>query len=233
MLPGGIGGDALRIAWVAARAPTKLAIVVASVLLDRIVGLAVLGALASSLSFAFGGLHGSALPVVLAALPAGFVVGVVVIRSVPLRRIPWLLEGRVGAVARPVLEYVRDPRAPRAIALSTAIGVLVAFCQFAAIRSLIIAFGGVPTAEKWVYVGIAMAFVVASLPSLPGGWGTADATYVFFFGWAGLPATTALGVCLVYRLFWYLSGVTGAILHFATPSSHSERAPGPAPGPPA
>ena len=232
LLPGGIGGDALRITSVAARAPNKLTIVVASVLLDRVVGLAVIGAFASSLSFAFGGLRGGALPSVLASLPLGFVVAVVVTRTAPLGRMPWLLAGRIGAVARPVLEYVRHPRAPRAIALAAAMGALVAFTQFTAIRSLIVALGGVPTAEKWIYVGIAVAFVVAALPSLPGAWGTADAVYVFFFGWAGLHATTALGVCLVYRLFWYLSGVIGAFLHFATPSSPAEQVAG-APGPPA
>ena len=233
LLPGGIGGDALRIASVAARTPTKLAIVVASVLLDRIVGLAVVGALAASLSFAFGGLQGSALPTVFAALPVGFVVGVAVLRNAPVTRIPWLFEGRAGAVARPVLDYVRHPRAPRAIALAVAMSVLVAGTQFASIRSLILALGGVPTAEKWVYVGIGVAFVVAALPLLPGSWGTSEAVYVFFFGLAGLHATTALGVCLVYRLFWYLLGVTGAFLHFATPGSRAQPVPGPASGPPA
>jgi uncharacterized membrane protein YbhN (UPF0104 family) len=55
------------------------------------------------------------------------------------------------------------------------------------------------------------------LPALPGGWGTADAAYVFFLGLAGLPASMALAVCFLYRLFWYLSGVAGAALHVARP----------------
>jgi uncharacterized membrane protein YbhN (UPF0104 family) len=62
-----------------------------------------------------------------------------------------------------------------------------------------------------------MAFIVAAVPALPGGWGTADAAYIFFFGMAGLSVGTALAVCLLYRLFWYLSGVSGAILHLARP----------------
>ena len=45
-----------------------------------------------------------------------------------------------------------------------------------------------------------MAFVVSALPGLPGAWGTADATYVLFFGLAGLPAGIALAVCLSYRM---------------------------------
>jgi glycosyltransferase 2 family protein len=226
VLPGGIGGDALRIASVAALVPAKFTTVVASVLLDRIVGLAVVAGTAATLAFAWGGLEAGALPSILAALPVAFVAAIAAIRAVPLRRVTWLLEGRLGAIARPVLEYTRDAAAPRAIAIAGAMSVVVACTQFASIRGLVFALGGVPSAEKWVYVGIAMAFVVSAVPSLPGAWGTADAAYVFFFGLAGLHAGTALAVCLVYRLFWYLSGVTGAVLHLALPRSSAR--PGPA-----
>jgi uncharacterized membrane protein YbhN (UPF0104 family) len=213
LLPGGIGGDALRIASIAARRPNRMAIVIASVLLDRVVGLSVVAGGAASLAFALGGLQAGPLAVVLAALPLLVLVGMVLVRNAPLERMGWLFEGRLGRVARPVLDYLRDPRAPRAIAAAAAVSVVVAAVQFIAIRGLVFALGGVPTAEKWVYVGTAMAFVVAALPALPGAWGTADAAYVFFFGLAGLRPGTSLAVCLMYRLFWYLSGVAGAILH--------------------
>jgi uncharacterized protein (TIRG00374 family) len=74
-------------------------------------------------------------------------------------------------------------------------------------------------AEKWVYVGAAMAFIVGAIPALPGGWGTADATYVFFFALAGLGPSVGLSVCLLFRLFWYLSGIVGAILHLTRPGA--------------
>jgi uncharacterized membrane protein YbhN (UPF0104 family) len=223
LLPGGIGGDALRVVSVLGRpakageqrAPT--AIVVASVLLDRAVGLAVLAALAAGLGFACGGLQAGPLALVLAAMPLAFLAGLVLLRTVPLFRAGALLESRVGSALRPVLEYVRDPRAPRAIVVAAGLSILVAGVQLATIRGLVFALGGVPTAEKWVYVGSAMAFIVGAVPALPGGWGTADAAYVFFLGLAGLPAGMALAVCLLYRLFWYLSGVTGAALHVARP----------------
>jgi uncharacterized protein (TIRG00374 family) len=114
-----------------------------------------------------------------------------------------------------VLEYVRDARAPRAILVAAALSLFVAGTQLLTIRGLVFALGGAPAAEKWVYVGTAMAFIVAAFPALPGGLGTADAAYVYFFGLAGLPPMTALAVCLLYRLFWYLSGVAGAALHVA------------------
>ena len=87
------------------------------------------------------------------------------------------------------------------------------------------ALGGEPTAEKWVYVGSAMSFIVAAVPALPGGWGTADASWVFFLGLAGLTAGTALAVCLLYRLFWYLLGVAGGILHLARSGTPAVPAP--------
>jgi uncharacterized membrane protein YbhN (UPF0104 family) len=221
VLPGGIGGDALRIASVATR-PVRpgetrapAAIIVASVLLDRFVGLAVMAAVAATLGFAWGGLQAGPLAYVLAAIPFGVLAGLVVLRTAPLARVSWLVEGRLGRVVKPVLEYVRDPRAPRAIAVATALSVLVAVTQFAVVRGLVFAVGGAPVAEKWVYVGTAMAFIVAAVPALPGAWGTGDAAYVFFLGLGGLSAGTALGVSLLYRLFWYLSGVVGALLHVA------------------
>jgi uncharacterized protein (TIRG00374 family) len=95
------------------------------------------------------------------------------------------------------------------------LSLFVAAIQFSVIRGLVLALGGDPIQEKWVYVGTAMALIVSALPALPGGWGTADAAYVFFFGLAGLRPGLALAVCLLYRLFWYVLGAVGAILQLA------------------
>ena len=133
-----------------------------------------------------------------------------------------------------MLEYLRDPRAPGAIARAAALSILVASVQFAVVRGLVFALGGDPTAEKWVYVGSAMVWIVAAVPALPGAWGTADAAWVFFLGLAGLPAGTALAVGLLHRLFWYVSGITGAVLYVARPRPPAPTAsPDPAGQPPA
>jgi glycosyltransferase 2 family protein len=237
VLPGGIGGDALRITSVAAlparsargagaagRPP--LAIVVASVMLDRAVGLSVVTALAAALATALGrGVGAGPVAGVMAVVPLAFVAGVTVLRRAPIERIAWMNRGRMGAAVAAVLEYLRHPLAPRAIAVAAALSVVVAGVQFATIRGLIFALGAAPTSEKWVYIGTAMAFVASALPTLPGAWGTADAAYVFFLGLAGLAPGTALAVCLLYRLFWYISGITGALLHL-TRASQPSRAPG-------
>ena len=225
LLPGGIGGDALRIAAVVSRMPrgrgehSPVSIAVASVLLDRAVGLAVVCATAGVLAFAWGGTRAGPLANVLAALPVAFVAGIALVRTAPFERIGWLVRGRIGSVSRPLLEYVRDPGAPRTLLVAAALSALVAGSQFATVRGLVLALGGAPTAEKWVFVGTAMAFVVAALPGLPGAWGTADATYVLFFGLAGVPAGIALAVCLLYRMLWYLMAVVGAILYLMRAST--------------
>jgi len=227
LLPGGIGGDALRIASVVSR-PTRhgtkapAAIVIASVLLDRAIGLSTIAVLAAALGLWFGGGGASSnrpgttpLAVVLAAIPVAVATGLAVLRAAPVDRIPWLVRGRLGRVVQPMLAYVRDPRALRAIAVAVGLSLVVAAVQLAVVRGLVVVVGGAPVAERWIYVGTAIAFIVAAVPALPGGWGTADAAYVFFFGLAGIPVGAALAVCLLYRLFWYLSGVAGAVLHLA------------------
>ena len=172
------------------RAPAP--IVAASVLLDRAVGLGTLATLAVALGFVFGGVHPGPLAFALGAIPLGLVGGLSALRLAPTHRIEWLGRGRIGAVLTPVLSYVRDPRALRAIAVAVGLSMLVAGTQLAIIRGLIFALGEAPAAEKWVFVGTAMAFIVSAVPALPGGWGTADAAFVFFFGFAGLHVATAL-----------------------------------------
>lgn len=228
LLPGGIGGDALRIASVMG-APhkgggkTPGSIVVASVMLDRAVGLSTLGIVAAVLGLAMGGGGvGGPAQYVLASFPFAFVLGLLVLRSDALSRVGLLTRGRIGRAVTPVLEYVRDPGALRAIGKSLLASVLVSATQFLVVRGLVYALGGVPTSETWIYFGAAMVFIVSAVPALPGGWGTGDAAYVFFLGFAGISPSIALAVCLVYRLFWYSTGAAGAVLHLVGRSRRAE-----------
>jgi uncharacterized protein (TIRG00374 family) len=68
-----------------------------------------------------------------------------------------------------------------------------------------------------------MSFIVTALPTLPGAWGTGDAAYVFFLGRAGVEPSAALAVCLLYRLFWYVSAAIGAVLLMTKRSSTVEQ----------
>jgi uncharacterized protein (TIRG00374 family) len=75
------------------------------------------------------------------------------------------------------------------------------------------ALGEEPTVERWVYAGSAMAFVAGAIPAVPGGWGTSEAAFVFFLGRAGVSASTAFALTLLYRVYWYASALVGAALH--------------------
>lgn len=220
LLPGGIGGDALRVAFVVGKgAPTPIAI--ASVMLDRGIGLVTLAGIAAALGLGLGGAHVGLVGWFLAAIPVGAAVGLFVLRSERLRGLRFLNEGRVGRAVQPLLTYVAHPGALRAIALGLGVSLVVSAVQLGVVRGLVTSLGGAPTDERWVVVGTAMAFMISALPTLPGGWGTADAAFVFFLGLAGLTSGIALASGLLYRLFWYLLGALGAILYAARSRARS------------
>ncbi len=211
ILPGGLGGDALRIAF-AIEAGVPSGVVFGSVLLDRAMGLVTLAGVAAGLGLAFGAGQLGVTGWLLAAIPPAFVVAVVTLRTRWLRTLPLLNEGRLGRLTKPLLDYMANDGAPRAIVLGILVSLVVSAIQLFVVRGAVFALGAVPGDERWVYVGSAMAMIVSALPTLPGGWGTGDAAYVFFLGFAGLAPGVALAACLIYRLFWYLLGIVGAVL---------------------
>ena len=222
VLPGGIGGDALRVGFVVGKG-ASLGTVVAAVLLDRVLGLVTVAGLAAAFAATSGEGALGPLVLVLGAIPFGFVAGLALLRWPPFARLPFFQRGPLARLVRPVLDYLGDPRAPRAILTGLGVSLVVSAIQLGVIRGLVGALGAVPNPERWVYVGTTMAFIIGAIPALPGGWGTSDAAFMLFLGRAGLAASNSLAVSLLYRLFWYSSGGVGAVLyllrHHASPSS--------------
>jgi uncharacterized membrane protein YbhN (UPF0104 family) len=213
VLPGGVGGDALRVGFVAGKG-ASLPTVIAAVLLDRAIGLVTLAGLAAA--FSATTLDGGPAPkllLVLGSIPIAFVVGLVLLRWGPLARAPFFTRGPLAPAARPVLAYLGAPGAPKAILQGVLISLVVSGTQLLTIRGFVTALGAAPVTELWVYVGATMSFIVGAIPILPGGWGTSDAAFVYFFAKAGLVPSLALAVSLLYRLFWYSSGAVGAVLY--------------------
>lgn len=219
LLPGGVAGDALRLAYVKERAPdADLAKVGASIVTDRVVGLITLTTLALALALLFdeSGELRVAVPV-LAGVPVAVALGWLVLRHPGLQRMRFL-ETKLGQrFVKPLLEYASSPAGPRALALGLLLSLLVSGCQLFVVRGLVAALAAVPRegAEAWLHVGAAFAMTVAALPISPGGWGTSEAAYVLFLGHAGIAAPAATAVCLLYRLMWYLTGSMGAVSAFA------------------
>lgn len=213
MLPGGIAGDALRVASVHQRAPAVvLPKVFASLLADRIIGLVTLASIAAVAGLAFPGAgtkRDTAL--LLAAIPVASVLGWLGIRHPAVARSRLLTTSKLGArFVRPILEYAASERGPRAMGKGLLLSLLVSGTQLLVVRGLIAALGVAPEHEALVYVGTTFGMIVAAVPVTPGAWGTAEAAYVFFLGQAGVAAPAAAAVCLLYRVFWYASGVVGA-----------------------
>lgn len=212
LLPGGVGGDALRVTYVKNKAPdAALSKVIASTLADRVVGLSTLAGVASVAALSFGakGL-GPYLPV-LVSIPVASVLGLLVLRRPRLAQAQFMSQGVGARFLRPLLDYAIAPGGPRALLRGVLLSLVVSAVQLAVVRGILAAIGVQPEREAEVYVGTTLAMIVASLPALPGGWGTADAAYVFFLGGAGVPAPAAVATCLIYRVFWYATGICGAV----------------------
>jgi uncharacterized membrane protein YbhN (UPF0104 family) len=161
------------------------------------------------LSFGAKGL-GPYLPV-LVAIPIASVLGLLVLRQPRLAQADFLSRGIAARVVRPLLDYAIARGGPRALLRGVLLSLVVSAVQLAVVRGILAAIGAHPDREAEVYVGTTLAMIVAALPALPGGWGTADAAYVFFLGSAGVPAPAAVATCLIYRVFWYATGVCGAV----------------------
>ncbi len=214
LLPAGVAGDAFRIL-----ALTELGLAVgpaaSTVLLDRIVGLLSLTSIA--LAFAlFAGTHLAVeLRAGLAAVPLALLLSIAVLRSAPVAA----LVARVRILDRvlgPVVTLLRAQGWWRALASALLASVTVSATQMLLLRGLVTAVGAEPTTESWIYVGSALALVVAALPGLPGGIGTVDATMVTLYGAGGVSPAVSVVVAMLYRATFYATGLVGAGLVFAT-----------------
>ena len=215
LLPGGVGGDALRIAFVKDRVPeAALTKIVASIMADRIVGLVTLATLALGLGLVFDAGRSLALPV-LAGIPAGAAALWLLIRHPGLRGTR-LVQSKLGArLVQPFLEYAAASGGPRALGYGFLMSLLVSAAQLVVVRGLVATVGVAPASEGACIVGCTFAMIVAALPISPGAWGTAEAAYVFFLAPVGIPPPAAAAVCLLFRLMWYVMGSMGAVSAFA------------------
>ena len=214
ILPAAVAGDALRVAYVREQNPgSDLAKIIASILADRLVGLATLATVALLGALVFHIEAAGPLVPLLAAIPVGAVAMFFVLR-IPSLRTSKLVDNRlVARFAKPMLEYAAAPDGPRALSKSIGFSLLVSGSQLLVIRILVAALGGVPSSEAWVVVGTTLTFMVAALPAAPGGWGTTDAAYVYFLGKAAIAAPIAASVCLIFRVLFYALAALGAVLN--------------------
>jgi len=212
LLPGGIGGDALRIAYAQKSAPgAEIAKTIASVGVDRMIGLFTMAAMALVASLAVGVGRLGSLVYAIALIPILVLAFWAVARNRSIARSSIVNRGIFKKSVAPILAYTSDERSGKALGRAILMSALVSLVQLSVTRGLVYACGAEPEGEAWIYVGTTIAMIVAAVPGIPGGWGTADATYVVLFGRGGISASVALAVCILYRSFWYFSACLGAL----------------------
>jgi glycosyltransferase 2 family protein len=210
-VPGLVGGDAARSAFVGVR-NRRMGEAVASVIADRGVGLAAL--------FWFAAI--AALTVTSVSLPRELENAVVAIGalsllgylSAPLLVLPVRhLTGRLAQIVRPLIPYCHaQVGLILPLALSLVLQGSLAFCQY------LLAIGmrlNVPVSAMMLVVP--MANVAASLPLTFNGLGVREGVYLLLFGMAGVPHQDAVALGLAWFSCTMIGGLAGVVPFVITP----------------
>lgn len=210
-LPSGIGGDIVRI-WLSCKAGLVPAVSISSVMADRLAGLLailliVTVEMPAVLDMAPGSAVVDGLYLVLIAGYAGFLV------VLALDRLPRALHR--FRIIRGFRQFSRDLRV---VTLSPRAGVPVLLCGivgqgcdllavFAMARGL-----GLPVSLSDCLVIVPLSNLVQALPISIAGWGVRESFFVAAFGMAGIPATDALVISILFGLLNLLISLPGGVL---------------------
>lgn len=216
-IPGLVGGDAARSAYLGLR-ENRLAAAVASVIADRGIGLVALFWFASIVILLDG--H---TPLPPALIRITLVIGLCCLVGYLLS--PWLaaplerLRGRLGNFAEPVIPYLRRPIAiVPAIVLSLLLQASLAICQY------LLAIGmGAQVSLSAVLLIVPLANVVTSLPITLNGLGVREGAYLLLFAAVHLPHQDAIALGLLWFLTTALSGLIGVVPFILEPFPRPEQ----------
>ena len=213
LLPGGVGGDLTK-ALLASSGEERKAAVVATVLLDRLIGLGVLIFLGSICLLPYAGRFED-------------------------RRIVWTVYGMAGATVLAYLLYFSPavrawvgPKLPFAAIRAQLDGVfrsarerkrLMAVSALISLGSqvitILIIYGmaralGLDRTPLWMYyVFEPIIFIVNALPISVGGWGVQEGVYAALFGQlGGMSLNEAVALSLLYKVGMLLASVPGGVL---------------------
>lgn len=227
VVPGLTGGDVIKAVLVVRENPTKRADALVSVLVDRVLGLGTLAALAAVVIFVIGGPF-EPLKVPVAVVFGTMLVGGLTYVNPKLRR----LVGFDRLVAKlPLGEKLKQlddaivfyTRHPLELTLALVLSLGNHFGAITGVMALSIAFG-MPLAAIgfWDYVAIVpVANMVSSLPIAPGGWGVGEAAFGYLYGLMGQSIAIGVAVSVTFRLCQVLLGLAGG-LYLLRPGASDE-----------
>lgn len=227
VVPGLTGGDVIKAILAAKENPGRRADALVSVIVDRVLGLVTLAALATVVILFLGPPFDQireAVALVLAAMVGGALTYVnpklrrLVRFELLLDKLP--LSQKFREIDQAVMAYTRHP-VEIGFALVLSIGNHL--WSIAGIMALSVAFG-VPTSliGWWDYVAIVpVANMVSSLPLAPGGWGVGELIYAFLYDLLGASVALGVAVSISFRICQIFLGLVGG-LYLLRPGASAE-----------
>jgi uncharacterized protein (TIRG00374 family) len=225
VLPSGVGGDLFRI-WYARKSNVSLRDAIGTVLVDRMLGLVALTAIAI-VGAPFVLSRSGAQPLLTAPLAAiAIVLGAsgafLSLDRVEGRVASLLRRSSIGTVSASVYRVmaagawaarnsrqmlVAWPDGAIALSISLVNQLLVGYVAF-----LLLAGMGSNVALGWVLVLFPAVLLLSMLPISLGGWGVRESAMVVAFGLVGVPAQAALSASILYGLCLMAASLPGGVV---------------------
>jgi uncharacterized protein (TIRG00374 family) len=215
VVPGLTGGDVVKGVIAAKENPGRRADALVSVVVDRLIGLAVLVVLGATVLLVAGqGFAALRLPL-FAFLGAG--VAAVLLYASPLLRRTLRIDAllarmpfgdQLAALDRAALLYLRQPWELAVAAVLSLCNHVLIVLGVAALGS---AFGATGVGLSDYLVVVPVANVVSALPVAPGGWGLGEYSFRFLFEMIGASGALGVAVSVTFRLCQLLYGLQGGL----------------------
>jgi uncharacterized membrane protein YbhN (UPF0104 family) len=213
ILPGSVGGDLTK-AILASAGEERKAAVVGTVILDRLIGLAVMIVLgATCLTPFLGRLADKRVAFLIYGLLGGLILGYALYFHPGVRRVlgPMLPFGGVRRELDSVFRSAREKKG--LVAVAAALSLLAQIAGILVIFGLAIAMH-IPGVEWWAFfIFEPIIFILTAIPISVGGWGVQEYLYAYLFGTFGqVDPNRAIALSILYKLTLMLFSIPGGIL---------------------
>ncbi|MBX7166099.1 MAG: flippase-like domain-containing protein [Pirellulales bacterium] len=226
--PGSVGGDLFKAIFIAREHPQRRAEAVATVVLDRIIGLYGLFLVASIAIFSDGLLHENMPRPIRVIVVATLVCTAIGAVGIAMLLIPGVTSGRmserlsrlpkVGGIAVKLIEAIRIySQKPLVLAINVVLSMIVHL--FATTSVYMIATGTPGVVPTWLdhFVAVPLAMVAGAIPALPAGLGAIEIVidYLYTNLPTGLKVTPGQGllVAVGYRITTLLNAAVGGVIY--------------------
>jgi len=213
ILPGSVGGDLTK-AILASAGEERKAAVVGTVILDRLIGLAVMILLgATCLTPFLGRLSDKRVAFLIYGLLGALVLGYALyfhpgLRGVLGKALPF---ERIRRELDSVFRSARDKKG--LVAAAAGISLLAQISGILVIFGLAVAMH-IPGVEWWAFfIFEPIIFILTAIPISVGGWGVQEYLYAYLFGtFGGVDPSQAVALSILYKLTLMLFSIPGGVL---------------------